>query len=468
MTWHLVRDAVRRYRPAYLVFGSFLAVQWMIAAGFWPTTTLAFSLAVASVLGVFAGVSVFSTPVIGLLPIPRATLWRAQWIVSTVVATIWTTAAKLTGVLIAAPFGRSLDLPFIALSSCLDFFYNGVLLGVIVVTRVTTGPPRADASIVMKSVQAFGMIVGLLGGLAWGFVLRPILPPSWAQVTGNTALVMGAALVVCLATLFYRPPADAPRPALARRETGRHRVDPRSVRPGRLVGLRRLIADDFSSTAWVFAVWPAMAAVVSLMKLAFNPGEGAGVALEAPKQLGLLPLRDDASFAQCWFLLYMGFVLINHRRLSGADPVSPFMRQLRVLPVSARQLNALLVGRRLLGWIVVWLFLLIFHAILFRSAPTTLRPDILLWVAGADALAYAFLLCWMRWLPIFAFVAIFGLVSGLGIDAFSADLAPFAGSAIGLASLAAAIWINHVTLNLRQEPYRPVPEPTFAKWYAVR
>jgi hypothetical protein len=450
------------------VVGAFLALQWLILTALAPAAALGFSLVSAWVLGVFAGVTLFSSPAIGLLPIPRATLWRVQWLLSLVVATMGTTAAKLIAVGVAAPFGRALDLPFLALSGCLDFLYNSVLLAVIAATGLAAGRPRTGAPIVKRSAQALGIVVTFMG-CVWGFVLRPILPTSWAHVTDATAIVMGAALVVGLATFFYRPPAHEPRPGFVRREIRRRRGHPGSVRPGRLAGISRLIADDLWSTASMAALVPAIVAAGLFGMHTFNPAARAGDAFEAVEEMGILPLRDDAAFAQCYFLLFLGFALINSRRFSGApDPVSPIMRQLRVLPVSARQLNALIVGRRLLGWVVVWLCLLVFHVVAFRVAPTTLRPDILLWVAGADALVYALFLCWMRWLPIFTFVMIFSLVATRLIDAFGADLAPLAGSAIGLACLAAAIWINHVTLNLRQEPYRPVPEPAFTKWFAVR
>jgi hypothetical protein len=139
-----------------------------------------------------------------------------------------------------------------------------------------------------------------------------------------------------------------------------------------------------------------------------------------------------------------------------------------VLPIGVRQVNALLVCRRLLGWLVVWLFLLAFHVVVFRGAPSTLRLDILVWVAGSDALVYALQLRWMKWLPIFTFAMFFGIFSASVIDAQGAAIAPFAGIAMGLACLTAAVWINHTTLTSRQELYRGMAPPPFAKPFGLR
>jgi hypothetical protein len=463
---HLLRDALRRHMPIYLWGGGFLALIWLItvAGAIAPTGALSFSLGFAWFLGVFAGVSLFTSTEIGLLPIPRRTLWRAQWIASTLLATFWTTAAKVVGGLGAALSGHLPDLQFILLSGCLDFLYNGVLLAVAGATGAATGRISEDSSIVRKTIQASGMFVAM-GGLAWGFVLRAIVPTNWTQVTGVTAMVMGAALVVSVAAFFYPPPAGAPRPGRARRDIQRPQGRTRSQRPGRLGGLPRLIADDLMWTARMAAGIPVLISVVFFGLYAFNPAPSPGTGpLKALKEMGVLPMREDTLFVHCFFLVFLGLSLVNSQ--SGADP-SPLLRQLRVLPFGVRQLNALLVGRRLLGWLVVWLFLLIPHLVLFRSAPTTLRLDILVWVAGADALVYALHLCWMKWLPTWAFALIFGLVSAHAIDR-SAGSAPLVGIAMGLACLAAAVWINHVTLTTRKEPYQAMAAPPFAKPFGLR
>lgn len=117
---------------------------------------------------------------------------------------------------------------------------------------------------------------------------------------------------------------------------------------------------------------------------------------------------------------------------------------------------------------MIWLCLLIPHVVIFRSAPETFRLDILVWLAGADALVYAVLLRWMKWLPTFAFAMAFGMVSARVIDRSGPDIAPFVGIAIGLACLAAAVWMNQVTLARRNEPYRGMAMPSFAKPFAIR
>jgi hypothetical protein len=133
-----------------------------------------------------------------------------------------------------------------------------------------------------------------------------------------------------------------------------------------------------------------------------------------------------------------------------------------------RQLTALLVGRRLIGWMVVWLCLLIPHVVVFRAAPSTLRLDILVYLAGADALVFALQLCWMNWFATFAFALGLGVVSANMIDRQGAELAPVVGIATGVACLVVAVWINHGTLTRRRSPYRAMSPPPFAKPFGLR
>jgi hypothetical protein len=477
MIRYLVRDALGRYMPAYLWVGGFLTLVWlfMAADALAPTGALVFSLCCAWFLGVFAGVSLFTSREVGLMPIRRRTLWRAQWITSILLGTFWTSAAKVVGALGAALFasgaarGQVPDFQFIALSSSLDFLYNGVLLAIVAATGVAAGRVREDSSLINRAIQASGIFVALMGGFAWGFVLRPIIPTTWTEVTGATAMVMGVAFVVSLAAFFYSPPTGEPRPGSMRRDIRRRQHAVRSPKPARLVGIPRLIADDLKSTAMTAASVPAIVSAVFVGMYAFNPSPGPGTGpLKAMKEMGVLPLREDALFGHCYFLLALGLSMINNWRSPGVDAVSTILRQLRVLPLSVRHLHALLVTRRLLGWLVVWFFLLILHVVVFQSAPTTLRLDVLVWLAGADALVYAVLLRWMKWLPTLAFAMIFGMVSSRWIDLQGAEFAAIAGIAVGLACLAAAMWINHHTLTRRNELYRGMALPTFAKPFAIR
>lgn len=470
MIRYLLRDALRRHLPIYLSGGGFLAFMWliMVAGAIAPSGALAFSLGMAWFLGVFAGVSLFASREIGLLPIPRRTLWRAQWIASTLVATFWTTSAKLAGALFGALSAQPSDLRFLALSSCLDFLYTGVLLAVAAATGVAGGRIHENGSIIRKAVQASGMFVALMGGFAWGFVLRIVVPTSWTQVAGTTAIVMSAALVVSLAVFFHSPRPGEPRPGRLGRDIRRREDRVRSYRPGRLVGMPRLIADDLKATAGMAAVIPALISAAFFGLYAFNPAPGEGTGpLKAMKEMGLLPLRPDALFRHCYFLLFLGVSVVNNRGSRRADPVSPLLRQLRVLPIGVRDLNAVLVGRRLLGWVVVWLFMLAFHVVVLRSAPSTLRLDILVWIAGSDALVYALQLRWMKWLPNLVFTLSFGIVSAGAIDATGA-LAPYTGIAIGLVCLMGAAALNHDTLTCRKELYRAMAPPPFAKPFAMR
>ena len=382
---------------------------------------------------------------------------------STLLATAWTTTAKLAAALLGAlpSFGSALQ--FIALSACLDFLFNGVLIAVAAIAGVRNGQVQKDRSRIRKAIQSTGLVIAVFAGVAWGFVLRPVLPTSWADVTGAAAMMMGAACALSIFGFYYAPTINEPSPGWVRRDVQRHRDGSQALRTGQLVGLSRLIADDLQATARMSVLIPVALAGVFVVLYAFNPSPGTDSPLEAFKKMGLLPLRLDALYGESYFMVVMGLALVNNRlSVRDGDPISPLLRQLRVLPIGVRQLNALLVGRRLLGWAGVWALFLIPHVVVFQNAPSTLRLDILLWVTGADALVYAILLRWMYWFATVPFSMLVAMFSSLVIDDAGAGMAPFAGAGFGLACLIAAFAINQDTLTTRQAPYRRMWMPVWA------
>jgi hypothetical protein len=462
MVWHLVRDAVRRLLPVSLFFTGFLWIVWlMLTAGVLsPTGALAFSFGTAWFLGINAGMVLFGTRILSLLPVSRRTVWQAQWLVSTVVATAWTTAAKLAAALLGAlpTFGSALQ--FIALSACLDFLYNGVLVAVAAATGVTGGQVQKDRSIITKTVQSTGLFI-VMAGFVWGFILRPVIPTGWSHVTGTAAIVMSGACLVAILAFLYSPPINERRPGRVHRAFRRRRDRTQSSRSSRLVGLSRLVADDLAATARMSALMAI--AGIFLVLHAFNPFPGVDGPVEALETMGLLPLREDALFGHGALLLVMGLGLVNFRISTRDEPISSLARQLRVQPIGVRQLNALLVGRRLLGWAVVWALFLIPHVIVFQRPPSTLRLDIFLWIAGSDALVYAVLLRWMHWFATAPFAMVFGRFSARILDDAGTGMAPFIGLGFGLMCLIAAFAINHDTLTTRQAPYRRMWVPVWAE-----
>jgi len=121
----------------------------------------------------------------------------------------------------------------------------------------------------------------------------------------------------------------------------------------------------------------------------------------------------------------------------------PFARQLRVLPLSPRQVAAAFLGVPLLMWVIVWLIFVAVY-ITFVGMPASFRLDAL--IAGSGTTALANTISW-RWQNRLYGMVGFGLIYGFWTAASIGALVagnPRSGTFVmvtGIVFLVAAVWL---------------------------
>jgi hypothetical protein len=71
-----------------------------------------------------------------------------------------------------------------------------------------------------------------------------------------------------------------------------------------------------------------------------------------------------------------------------ADPwMAARMRSLRTLPISSARLSSIPVGLGLVSASMLWIVLLVLHALVLRTLPSSLRPDLFIAFAALTAVA---------------------------------------------------------------------------------
>src|SRR5688572_11538456 len=111
MVARLVSDALWRNRWIYVVVSVFLVLCWLmyVASGgkVLEISITAFSLIFAAVLGPMFTILTMGLRELRHLPVTNRDLWRATWVVTTVVSAIVLLATKTISVLLVAAFGGS-------------------------------------------------------------------------------------------------------------------------------------------------------------------------------------------------------------------------------------------------------------------------------------------------------------------------------------------------------------------------
>ena len=139
-------------------------------------------------------------------------------------------------------------------------------------------------------------------------------------------------------------------------------------------------------------------------------------------------------------------------------------RHLRALPLTTRGLTILLLGRRALAWLAIWIILAVLHVIALRSVPQTLRPELLAACIGADALIYALqvrfqvggALTAMAMMAVL--VLLLGLVFVLPLGFLPSSVAAVLMFAFGLGAAVAAVRVSDRTLRYSSKLYAPTPK----------
>ena len=434
MTGRLIQQVAFQMRWTYVVAAAFLTQVWLLYSQLAPDVgevrPPVISLIGATVLGPIFAMSTMGAREFRHLPLSRRDIVIATWTLATVVpAAVLLTTKMLAGFVVVLVGGvPRMPAEVIALSAVYDLAWTGAVLYMWL--RVDAGPLAAPAA--GRLAWAVGLALSLaviLGGLAAPILVRHAIPTRWDQMSWEVALVIATCLMLSVAALRWIPSrgvfaGDRPKPWWGPEARG-ERQSPRVF--DRLPGLWRVAVPHF-----MLMLTPPL--VVILGFIGYGLATGAGALWFVPASG---PLADpDEGGLRLVAILPVVLVL-----MVGAW--TPWVRLLKVLPVSVRQINALMVLTPFLTWASLWAIVGAAYTLSY-GAPTEWRTGLFVGLAGVTALAHAVLLRFQGqfWIGPAMAVLLPRILEG---QVFSSTHLVF-GIAGGLTAIFAA-GVNHSTLT---------------------
>lgn len=450
----LILDLIRRGAPRALVFaGAHLLILWMFLQLGDPVRTFGVSMAAVFMLGPLT-LLWFGPRVVWYLPVSRRDLWRGGWLVATVGTTLLMAAVKL--VALGAVRSPNYGLSTVLLSTVFDFACAGIGCALVIVAthpRPARSPWRQLAP-VWQSLAEFALFAGLFA-MFYGGQYTDVLPLRWSDLTLASGTVLVAALLVTVATYFHSPspPArvetgplfmSASHPAFPG-DAHRH-APPREA--GGLSGLSMLLVDEYLR-ALLFGGGLAAASIVVVLA-------GAGIvdAEEAVAELmrAQIALLDGAAATrQSVGLKALAVVIWYAFFAAGMMARFPaMMRHLRVLPLSARQLNGMLVAWPAAIWVSMWACVFLARYAIAGHGLTSFHAALLVALCGMSALVLS---CSLRLSGTSRILILAGASGVVGFLPMLEPPPPAVLAALGVGALAAAAILNAQALG-RHRTYR--------------
>ena len=454
LTRHLMFDALWRSRKAWLWVGACVVIAWTLVA---VALVSAKAGVAASLIGVFVlGPMVSMTSMVGrearYFPVTSRDVWLVTWLLSTLVATVYVTALQVAGMAIglAAGFSQPVEWTSLILVALCAFAYGGTLLPVGPLIGYTTHAASERRPTWFWAGLAALMFLVYSGGLVLPWAAWAVLPSSFSELTW----LSGAALMIGIGTAFgavnWTPQRFGGLARLGERATPQTRRTPgkrATVKQGtgardRLTGVARLLVPTLLG---VFVVAVAAVAGFALCVQVFMATPSL---YQTFASFGLLPFSaagfspkaivGTAMFAP-FFALAAGWVWDEHTR------------HLRVLPLSAVAVTRLMLASTLLAWAVLWVVLLGVHVVVLGFGPSTLRPELFLYLSGMTALLEA---AWRgRKKPgqgfTLAMAPVFLLVIGMDSSAgrFGVEVMFWMHAVVGTGALLGAAMLTHRSLT---------------------
>jgi hypothetical protein len=459
----LVFDVLWRNRWFYVLAGVFLLPCWLMfgmvsRSNPLPISFTAFSLIFAAVLGPMVVITTMSLRELRHLPVTNRDLWRTTWIAATVVSAGVLLATKTIIVLLVAAFGGSpkVSAEEILFSTVYDFSWAGALLLLFSLLSYT-GHAGAHGGTLAKSLAPAGSIVAILACFGLPILVSDALPTRADQLTSATTGVLIAGLAIAFGALAWTPrrgaltgerarAAFAPkalppslklrRTAAALAEAGR-RASPKLQRrrADRLTGIPRVIVPHLLATL-------ALPVGACLVLASYGVITGSGPWWFMPQAPTVFDPADIGDRGLTYF------VLLPCGVVTMVSLWTPWARWLKVLPLSVRQINALLLFTPFATWTILWL--LGWSAYVFAyGTPRTLRVEFVFGMAGIGALGHAALL---RFQGSAATVWILAFSGGLmpqwvKLGLHDGIVAHVVFAVIGAIALSTAAFVNHRTLT---------------------
>ena len=453
----LVLDAMWRSRWMYGASSLMLLPFWYVfgqsGPDAWAIDIRTFSLIFAGVLGPMFVIATTSLRALRHVPVTNRDIWRTTWILATVVTTGVLLATKSIGLLLVTASGgnRSVSAEAMLLSSVYDFSWAGVMLPLIPFLGYAEFAVDYRKTVPASLAEA-GKFVGLLACFALPVWVSDALPRHVSEFTP----VKAGILIVCLATAFGTL-AWTPRRGLLAGE--RRRARSAAVPAG--AATRTRFADRLTGISRVAV--PYLLAMLTLpvgtcLALAFyGVMSGSGPWWFLPPASTVFDPTDTGDRGLTYF------VLVPTALVTMMGLWNPWARLLKVLPLSVRQINALLLLTPFVTWTILWLLAWSAYALAYE--PRTMSVGFAFGMAAIGALAHAVLLRFHSstgtfWIP--------GFLAGLLPPLVNVGLRDGTGAQIvfaliGAVALCTAALVNHHTLTRSTSSSRPYrrPQPPF-------
>jgi len=450
----LIVDQLWRNRWLYAFVTATMVPLWLAfesnSSDSLPINMTAVSLFFVTVLGPVITVATMSIRELRHLPVRNRDLWLAIWVLATVVSPAVLVVTKLIPALLVAALGGSsaMSAETMLLSAVYDFSWAGTML--VVLTMVTyVGPAVARYGAIAAPITVSGTIIGPLACFGLPVVVSRALPAHVSEFTSATTALLLGCLAFTFGGLAWTPrrgvlAGERPRVQRARALRG---AETRNRLVDHLTGISRVLVPHLVGTI-------ALTAGIFLVLATYGVFSGSGLWWFVPTTPEIFDPRDVGYRGLTYYVLLPGAVL------SMLSVWAPWARLLKVMPLSVRQINALLLLTPFATWTTLWFLGFGAYSVAY-GIPPTLRVNLVFGMAGFTALAHAALLrleggagaFWVR-----AFMG--GLIPPL-VKAGVSDRpgVQIAFAVTGAFALCLALGVNHHTLTQSTSSSRPYRRP---------
>jgi hypothetical protein len=452
MVARLVFDAIWRNRWLYSVVVMMLLPFWLAfgvsGSDPLPISTTSLSLSFAVVLGPMAVIATMSLRALRHLPASNRDLWRATWVVGTVVAAGVLLVSKTVSALLVAAFGGSptVSAEAILLSTAYEFSWAGTVLPLFPLLG-HAGHAVAHRGTLAASCAAAAPTAAVLAGFGLPILVSDALPMRLSEFTSATTGVLVAGLAIAFGGLAWTPE----RGVLAgeRAQSRRAFVSPGTTTRTRLID--RLTGISRVAVPYLLATL-ALPIGACLALAAYGVISGTGPWWFVPHAPTVFDPADTGDRGLTYFVLLPCAFVTMHALWT------PWVRLLKVLPLSVRQINALLIVTPFAAWMILWLLGWSGYAFAYGTPPT-MGVDLAFGLAGIGALAHAALLRFQGSLT-WVIASIGGLMPQLlkaGLRDGTDSQIVFA--VVGAIALCTAAFVNHDTLTRSTSSSRAYQRP---------
>lgn len=458
MVVRLVVDAMWRSRWMYVAASLMVLPFWHLFGqsrpDALPIDVRTPSLILAMLLGPMFVVATTSLRALRHLPVTNRDLWRTTWILATVVSTGVLLVTKSISLLLATAFGGSPNVSAEAmlLSSVYDFSWTGVVLPLLPFLAFAAHAVDYRGTLAALLAEA-GRLVGLLACFGLPVLMSDALPRHVSEFTPVTAGIMIICLAIAFGTLAWTP-----RRGLLAGERARARSA--DVLAG--AATRTLLADRLSgiprvAVPYLLAMF-ALPVGACLVLAYYGVLSGSGPRWFLPQTPTVFDPADTGDRGLTYFVLLPSVVVT----IMGLW--NPWVRLLKVLPLSVRQINALLLLTPFATWTILWLLGCSAYVVAY-GVPRTLRVEFVFGMAAIGALSHAVLLRFQSGTGTFWIIAFLGGVLPQLVEDGLRDgpLPQIVFALIGAVALCTAAIVNHYTLTRSTSSSRAYqrPQPPF-------